>query len=88
MLVLGYVKWQKFAEVIEKAKEACRISGCIVEDHFTGVGKMIVIGRNAQRLIEDILLTRYTCYLIAQNGDSRKPQIALSQTYFASQTRK
>lgn len=88
MIVLGYVKWQKFIEVIEKAKEACKTSGYVVEDHFTHAGNMILTGKGAQRKIEDILLTRYACYLIAQNGDSRKPQIALSQTYFASQTRK
>lgn len=88
MPMLGYVKWQKFVEVIEKAKEACKTSGYIIEDHFTHAGKMISVGKGAQREVDDILLTRYACYLIAQNGDSRKPQIALSQTYFASQTRK
>jgi DNA-damage-inducible protein D len=88
MLILGYIKWQKFVEVIEKAKEACKTSGYIVADHFTHAGKMVLTGSGAQRQIEDILLTRYACYLIAQNGDPRKPQIALSQTYFASQTRR
>jgi DNA-damage-inducible protein D len=88
MIVLGYVKWQKFIEVIEKAKDACKTSGYIVGDHFIHAGKMVLTGSTAQRQIEDILLTRYACYLIAQNGDSRKPQIALSQTYFASQTRR
>lgn len=88
MGVLGYVKWQKFVEVIQKAKVACDKSLQKVEDHFTHAGNMIRTGKGAQREIEDILLTRYACYLIAQNGDPRKPQIALSQTYFASQTRK
>ena len=88
MPMLGYVKWQKFIEVIERAKEACKISGHVVSDHFTGAGKMVSTGSGAQRLIDDIFLTRYACYLIAQNGDPRKPQIALAQTYFATQTRK
>jgi DNA-damage-inducible protein D len=88
MLVLGYVKWQKFIEVIERAKEACKVSNQNMSDHFTRAGKMILTGKGAKREIEDIFLTRYACYLIAQNGDPRKPQIALAQTYFASQTRK
>lgn len=88
MFILGYSEWRKFLGVIEKAKEACSKSGNNVADHFVGAANMIHTGKGAQREIEDILLTRYACYLIAQNGDSRKPQIALSQTYFASQTRK
>jgi DNA-damage-inducible protein D len=88
MVVLGYSEWRKFIGVIEKAKEACDKSGQNINDHFVGAANMINTGKGAQRRIEDILLTRYACYLIAQNGDSRKPQIALSQTYFASQTRK
>jgi DNA-damage-inducible protein D len=79
MTILGYAKWQAFVEVIEKAKEACKTSGYIIKDHFTDASNMIVTGKGAQRNVEDILLTRYACYLIAQNGDSRKPQIALSQ---------
>ncbi|MCX6739039.1 MAG: DNA damage-inducible protein D [Candidatus Parcubacteria bacterium] len=88
MPMLGYAKWQKFSEVIEKAKESCKSSGNSVFDHFTGAGKMVLTGSGAKREIEDTFLTRYACYLIAQNGDPRKPQISLSQTYFASQTRK
>ncbi len=88
MEVLGYSEWRKFAGVIEKAKEACVKSGVSTQDHFVGAANMVLTGSGAQRQVEDILLTRYACYLIAQNGDPRKPQIALSQTYFASQTRK
>lgn len=88
MPIFGYAKWQAFVEVIEKAKIACKISNQIVSNHFTRAGKMVLTGSGAQRTIEDIFLTRYACYLIAQNGDSRKPQVALSQTYFANQTRK
>ncbi len=84
MEVLGYVKWQKFTEVIEKAKEACKISGNSIEGHFLPAP----VKSSGGRPKEDVFLTRYACYLIAQNGDSRKPQIALSQTYFATQTRK
>jgi len=88
MSVLGYVKWQKFTEVIERAKEACATSGQSCQDHFTGAGKLVLTESSWNREIEDILLTRYACYLVALNGDPRKPQIALAQTYFATQTRK
>lgn len=84
MSVLGYIKWQKFVEVIEKAKDACKTSNQIIESHFLPVPVKSYGGRPR----EDFFLTRYACYLIAQNGDSRKPQIALAQTYFATQTRK
>ena len=86
--VLGYNSWDKFQNVIEKAKIACENSGVEVADHFRQVGKMVQIGSEAMREIEDIILTRYACYLIAQNGDSKKEQIAFAQTYFAIQTRK
>lgn len=86
--VLGYNSWDKFKNVIEKAKIACEKSGVEVLDHFRQAGKMVQIGSEAIREIEDIILTRYACYLIAQNGDSKKEQIAFAQTYFAIQTRK
>lgn len=85
---LGYTKWQNFVEVINKAKIACENSGISIENHFTDVSKMVSIGSSAERPIEDVMLTRYACYLIAQNGDSRKNEVAFAQTYFAVQTRK
>jgi DNA-damage-inducible protein D len=88
MKVLWYVKWDKFEIVIEKAQEACRVAWNSVEDHFPGSGKMIDLWKWWQRKVKDYLLSRYACYLIAQNGDSRKPEIAFAQTYFATQTRK
>lgn len=86
--MLGYQSWDKFQNVIDKAKDACENSNVEVSDHFRHMGKMVSIGSEATRSIEDIMLTRYACYLIAQNGDSRKEQIAFAQTYFAIQTRK
>ena len=86
--LLGYVEWRKFQGVIEKAKEACKNSGNDILDHFVGSDKMVQLGSGAERHIEDIMLTRYACYLIAQNGDPRKEEIAFAQTYFALQTRK
>lgn len=86
--LLEYDEWRNFSKVINKAKTACINSGQKVEDHFVDINKMVKLGSGAQREIEDIALTRYACYLIAQNGDPSKDQIAFAQTYFAVQTRK
>ena len=88
MPLLGYSTWVKFQEVIKRAEESCKTSGNQAGDHFAGAGKMVLTGSGAQREVKDFLLTRFACYLIAQNGDPRKPQIALAQTYFATQTRR
>jgi len=88
MQLLGYDRWENFAKVIEKATIACKNSEQKISDHFLGVTKMVTIGSGAERQIDDIMLTRFACYLIAQNGDSRKEEIAFAMSYFAMQTRK
>lgn len=88
MHALEYKKWQKFINVIDNAKTACEKSGSLIDNHFTQVGKMVDIGSNTSRKIKDYKLSRYACYLIVQNADPRKKEVALGQTYFAIQTRK
>ncbi|OQP61238.1 damage-inducible protein D [Niastella vici] len=86
--ILGYKEWRNFMNVIEKAKEAVKNSGDQLDDHFVEVNKMVPIGSGSERTVDDVALTRYACYLVAQNGDPSKPAIAFAQTYFAVQTRK
>jgi len=86
--LLGYNKWENFENVIQKAKSACINADEEVTNHFPDVRKMVSIGSGAEKEIDDILLTRYACYLVAQNGDSRKEEISFAQNYFAVQTRR
>ena len=86
--LLGYSKWENFEKVIQKAKDACANAGEEISNHFPDVRKVIEAGKGAQQNIGDVALTRYACYLVAQNGDSRKPEIAFAQNYFAVQTRR
>ncbi|MEI6788740.1 MAG: DNA damage-inducible protein D [bacterium] len=86
--LLGYDEWRNFTAVISKAKTACEVSGHAVLDHFVDVNKTIQMPKSAEKEIPDLMLTRYACYLIAQNGDPRKQEIAFAQTYFAVQTRR
>lgn len=85
---LGYSRWENFTTAIQRAIESCKSTGYNEDDHFRGVTKMVSVGSGAERPVEDFMLTRYACYLIAQNGDPRKQAIAFAQSYFAVQTRK
>jgi len=86
--LLGYTEWRNFTRVIDKAKIACETTGHNISDHFVDVNKMVAIGSGTERRIDDYMLSRFACYLIAQNGDPQKEQIAFAQNYFAVQTRK
>ncbi len=87
-VLLGYDEWRNFLKVIEKAKISCVNTGIVIDDHFVDVNKMVGLGSGAKREVDDISLTRYACYLIAQNGDPNKEPVAFAMAYFAVQTRK
>ncbi len=86
--LLGYEEWRNFNTAISKAKTACEVSGHAIRDHFVDVNKTIQMPKGAVKEVPDLMLTRYACYLIAQNADPRKPEIAFAQNYFAVQTRR
>lgn len=88
MSLLGYERWENFDKAISRAMDSCNTSGVAVSDHFRGITKMVRLGSGAQRAVKDYMLTRYACYLVAQNGDPKKEEIAFAQSYFAVQTRK
>lgn len=88
MPLLGYERWENFTNAITRAMESCKTSGIEVSNHFREVTKMVPLGSGAHRNVKDYMLTRYACYLIAQNGDPKKEEIAFAQSYFAVQTRK
>ena len=88
MPLLGYERWENFEKAVKRSMDSCETAGITVSDHFREVTKMIMAGKGAQRAVKDYMLTRYACYLIAQNGDVKKEEIAFAQAYFAVQTRK
>lgn len=88
MLLLGYERWENFEKAINRAMNSCETSGINILDHFREVTKMVSLGSGSKRSVKDYMLTRYACYLIAQNGDPKKEEIAFAQSYFAIQTRK
>ena len=88
MPLLGYERWENFEKAIKRSMDSCETAGITVSDHFREVTKLIMAGKGAQRSVKDYMLTRYACYLIAQNGDVKKEEIAFAQAYFAVQTRK